>query len=246
MANKILFIAATHGNEGFSVEVFKKLEKDLPPKKYNYDWIIGNEKAYPKNLRFIDTDMNRAAPGNLKSSKYEEKRAAEITKLSKKYDFVIDVHGTNSDLDIVTIIPYPTLTNIILANLIPVNNHVIWYAEESKKKGPLAQYTGCPAIELECGPKNDKKTQDILYNVLSEFIININSQMNQNLIANVNKNNFFYVYGKLEGGNIKSLKDLKKIKLNNEEFYPFMSKSEYKGISCYKLKKVDLLPYFIY
>ena len=45
---KILFITATHGNEQDGVKVMQQLENELPKDEYNYDWIIGNEKAYQK------------------------------------------------------------------------------------------------------------------------------------------------------------------------------------------------------
>lgn len=38
----LLFIAASHGDEGFSIPVLEKLEKNVPKEKYGYDWIIGN------------------------------------------------------------------------------------------------------------------------------------------------------------------------------------------------------------
>jgi|GEM_PF-6355136 len=51
---KILFIAATHGNERDGVKVMRQLEKELPKEKYGYDWIIGNEKAFLANTRFTN------------------------------------------------------------------------------------------------------------------------------------------------------------------------------------------------
>ena len=65
---KILFIAATHGNERDSVKVMRQLEKELPKEKYGYDWIIGNKKAFAANARFVEQDLNRSAPGDINSS----------------------------------------------------------------------------------------------------------------------------------------------------------------------------------
>ena len=50
----ILFIAATHGDEDFSVGIFKKLEKLKNSYTQSYDWIIGNERAYQKKVRFVN------------------------------------------------------------------------------------------------------------------------------------------------------------------------------------------------
>lgn len=51
---KVLFIAATHGNEQDGVKVMRQLEKELPKEEYGYDWIIGNEKAFAANVRFTE------------------------------------------------------------------------------------------------------------------------------------------------------------------------------------------------
>src|SRR5574344_1930263 len=93
---RILFITATHGNEQDGVKVMQQLEKELPKDKYGYDWIIGNEKAYQKNVRYIDQDLNRSAPGDSSSPVYEVRRAAELVKIANSYDVVIDIHGTKT------------------------------------------------------------------------------------------------------------------------------------------------------
>jgi hypothetical protein len=43
--SEILFISATHGNEGFSVDVMEEMQRTYDPAKYGYDWIIGNPLA---------------------------------------------------------------------------------------------------------------------------------------------------------------------------------------------------------
>ena len=150
---KILFIAAAHGNERDSVKVMRQLEKELPKEKYGYNWIIGNEKAFAVNTRFTEQDLNRSAPGDINSPVYEACRAAELIEYSKKFDVVIDLHGTKTDSGIVTIIPYPTEENIRLAKSAGLSRNVVWYSEKSKIAGPLAQHMPVPAIEFECEPK---------------------------------------------------------------------------------------------
>lgn len=245
MKNKCLFIVATHGNEGFSVDVLKKLGKKYPKEEFGWDWIIGNEKAYRNNTRFTDKDLNRSAPGNKNSKHYEDQRASEIIELSKKYDFVIDIHGTKSDFGVVSIITYPTFPNLVLSSMFNLKNNVIWYASESSKKGPLTQYVNCPGIELECGPKDKDKTASQLYDVLGKFLARKKSIDIGTVLKSSQEQSFYAVYDKLNSSPLP-LKDFKKVTLNKESFYPFMSKSEYKGISCYKMKKIDFLPFFIY
>jgi len=246
MKNKPLFLTATHGNEGFS-KVFKTIEKIYPKNEYDYNWIIANEKAYKENKRFIEKDLNRSAPGNISSIIYEEKRAAEIIQMAKDYDFVIDIHGTKSSFGIVAIVPYPNLQNILLACMMSVDRIVIWHAKESREIGPLVQYISCPAIELECGPKDTEETAASLKRVIEDLLRKKDIFSIGPALDLAQDKELYVVYGKLTTGEKQQeLEDFRKITTDNETFYPFMGKKEYKGISCYKMKKVFLQDLFIY
>lgn len=245
MRNKFLFICATHGDEGFSVEILKELEKQYDKEKFGYSWIIGNEKAYSQSIRFVDQDLNRVAPGNRNGKTYEERRAAEIVDLSKSFDFIIDIHGSDSNSGITTLIPYPTLQNIILATMFDIKRNIIWYAKSASKKGCLSQFVHCPAIEIECGPKNSKKTTRDLYVVLEKLIkrvddFNVNRHLKESKLKE-----FYFVYGKEIGKPTKRQKDFVEVKKGGETFFPYLS-GQYPDIACYKTKRVNFLEFFLY
>jgi hypothetical protein len=90
---KILVIGGMHGNEPLGLNVVK-LFQNKPVRGVNT--VLANEQAILKNRRFIKTDLNRSFPGNIKSANYETKRAAELLKLCKAYDVVLDFHNTYS------------------------------------------------------------------------------------------------------------------------------------------------------
>jgi len=90
---KILFIAATHGNEPIGVDVLQRLEKT----RTNFDWIIGNPKALAQNTRCFEGDLNRSAPGDAASPLYEKRRAKEILDLSKQYEGKATIGKVNVD-----------------------------------------------------------------------------------------------------------------------------------------------------
>lgn len=233
---RILFIAATHGNEQDGVKVMQQLEKELPKDKYGYDWIIGNEKAYQKNVRYIDQDLNRSAPGDSSSPVYEVRRAAELVKIANSYDVVIDIHGTKTDSGIVTIIPYPTQDNIKLATATGLKRNVVWYSEKSEISGPTVQHVGVPAIELECGPKGTQGAYDLVYATVKQII-------ERNHAGRLYDDRgyeleFFEVYGILMGKHDTSMKDFDLTERGGESFYPFLSGNEYPDVTCYKMNKV--------
>lgn len=242
MKNKVLFISATHGDEGFSIPILNVLEKEYSKIKYNYDWIIGNPRALKLKIRGTEGNLNRLAPGNARSKIYEEKRAYEIMQIARKFDYVIDLHGARSDCGIVIIICNPTLSNFILAGMLNINRIVIWSTNEDLTKGPITQFckTG---LEIECGKKTDPKIQKKLEKILAQFVLTYQSNDINNIIKNLREKEIFQVYDKLIKQN-SNLQDFKLVREKDEQFYPFMS-NQYPDLACYKLKKVKFTDLFL-
>lgn len=230
--NRILFVAGTHGDEGFGVEVMKAIEQTYDPDIYGYDWIVGNPNALAIGARYTDTDLNRSAPGDAQSAAYEERRAAEIIELSKRYDMMIDLHGTVANCGIVNIIAKPSPENIALARALPVARNVIWYSAASELHGPLAQHVKCSAIELECGPKSDLAVQRELEILIGRIIMANRAGQFEQITQT-----FYEVYGKVVGDWRLDVKDFQAITIGDETFYPFLS-SQYEGEVCRKLRTV--------
>lgn len=244
MGNKFLLISATHGDEGFSVSPLERIAKKYSNKEFNYDWTIGNPEALKSGQRFIDADLNRVAPGNLKSKVHEEKRAAEIINLSANYRFLIDIHGTNANSGIFIIITNPKLENLLLAATLPIKNVVIWAAKESLALGPHTQFAKCPAVEIECGPKNSQKIGQDLEKIITQIINKPNMNFFE-ILNNVRKQKYFRVYGKLEDLDTGNLKEFKLTKIKKEFFYPLLVNSYKKG-STRKMKSLDLFDILSY
>lgn len=240
----ILIILSTHGNEGFSIPPLKTLEKKYPKNKYGYDWIIGNPKAHEKNVRFTEGDLNRLAPGNMSSKIYEERRAAELINLSSKYKFIIDIHGTDSNSGVFVLVTNPSLENLLLASSLPIKNVVIWASKESLTKGPVTQYAKCPALEIECGPKNSKEISKLLESTLERIIKNPYPKLDETM-ENLKNQNYFVVYGKELDVDTSKMLEFKKTKIKNEEFYPLLVNAYQKG-SARKMKKIDFFDLLSY
>lgn len=243
MKNKVLFISATHGDEEFSIKVLDELERKCPKDKFAYERIIGNPKALAKKERYLDANLNRSAPGNKNSKLYEEKRAFEIMEIAKKFDYVIDIHGADSNCGIALIICNPTLPNFILAGMLTVKKIVVWATEEDLKKGPITQFCKPAGIEIECGRKTDFIIQNKLKTVLLKFIKSYQKITIKDIMSNLKKKELYLIYDK-QTKKDSNLEDFKKIKNRNEIFYPFMS-NVYPNIACYKMKKIELGKLFL-
>ena len=86
----------THGDERIGFKVVKELQR-LEIIKGNLAINIANPRAVKLNKRYIDSDLNRAFPGNIHGN-HEERRAAELLPLITSANIIIDIHSTKSEL----------------------------------------------------------------------------------------------------------------------------------------------------
>ncbi len=243
MKNKVLFIVGTHGDEKIGFNSIKKMKSANFNEKF--DWIIGNPKAFAKNIRFINYDINRAAPGKKKTKEYEYRQAYNLIKIAKNYCRVFDIHGTTANCGIFTIITNPKLENLFLAASLPIKNIVIWVSNSSRKFGAITQFVNC-GVEIECGPKSSKKIQNRLLKILKS-IMRSSAIFDQRSFEN---KNFYQVYGKIVNKKmdkewLSNLRDFKLARSNGEKFYPLLA-GRYNGIACYKMKKINFWDIFAY
>lgn len=232
---KILFIAATHGDEGFSIEVLKKLDKSVKDKKY--DWLVANEEALKIGKRFVDCDLNRVAPCGVRSAKYEERRAAEILAIARDYQYVIDLHGTRAETGIFVIVTNPTDINLKLAAELPLERIVIWPSNNTT--GPITKFVKC-GIEIECGPKELADIAQKTFTILRK----INDHKFDLKLSRSKGKEFYQVTGKLSYEDVsasqaKNLKEFEKVDINGESIYPLLI-GRYPGWVCQKLERVGL------
>lgn len=218
---KLIFFSATHGDEAFSIAVVKKLSKE-----YAFDRKISNPKALALNTRFTQADLNRSGPGNSRSKIYEERRAKVMISLGKKYQTVIDLHGTVSNTGIFIILSNPNWQNIELAKKFAIKNVVLWPSLEPT--GPMSQFIpNC--LEIECGPKNEVQTAIKLESILRKYLSSNNDRIKQN---------YFIVCGKFTKNITKPMKEFTKFSYKKESFYPLMI-GQYPGIKCYMMQKLS-------
>ena len=234
----ILFFAATHGDEGFTVPILKELEAEFPQE---LRWLIANEVAFEREVRFVDADLNRSAPGDPSSSKYEIRRVSELLEIARQYRFVIDLHGTTSNSGIFVLVPNPTPQNIALAASLPITNIVVWAARSSKIFGPPTQFVSC-GVEIECGPKSATRVHEELRIIIREVLT-------KGLDLNPTKiQNWFRVYGRVSRKGFmttENLQDFKQATLNKETFYPLLV-GQYEDTICYKMERISFFELLAY
>jgi hypothetical protein len=130
---KILIIGGMHGNEPLGISLVKMFQEDQDK---DVDAVFANEKAIQSNCRFLEQDLNRSFPGNIRSKFYEEKRAAYLLSLCNKYKFVLDFHNTscpNNDCSFIgksanknlfNLSAYLSLKKVIVADYDCINKYI--------------------------------------------------------------------------------------------------------------------------
>lgn len=225
MPNKeLLFISQMHGDEPIGTESLN----ELCDEGFEFNWLIGNQKAADQNKRFIDTDLNRVAPGNLNSEIYEEKRATEILEEAGKYKKVIDIHGSTSQTGIFIIITKLSKQNLEFAKTLPIENVVFW--EGKKNSGPPTQFMKC-ALEIECGPRDLPETKEKLKEILRAILSEERNKVHQK----------YYKVAEpiIDPINKPSLKEFEKIKIEGKEITPFMIR-QYNDKFAYNLEELNI------
>ncbi len=92
----IALVALTHGEEVIGLHIFNALLNQLLYQgkiciEGPLYLIVANRRAYLKNQRYIDTDLNREY-GDEKSEMLENKRAKVIKAVVDQCDYIIDLH----------------------------------------------------------------------------------------------------------------------------------------------------------
>jgi predicted deacylase len=221
-APKNLLIAATHGNEGFSLPVVQKLATE-----FGVEYLIGNPKALKQNVRGTDGDLNRSGPGDSKSPIYEQRRAAKIISKARRYDATIDVHGTVSDSGIFLILSDPNWENIELAKKLDVENVVMW--PSLMPTGPMSQFIP-RCLEIECGPKDNTTIASELERILRLYLEGKPRSVKQK---------FYIVTGQTKGPFDPTLRDFEKTAKYGDPFYPILCGNQYPGITCYQMQRIN-------
>jgi len=94
---KIVIMGGVHGNEPVGLEAVIAIQKEIKNLKCGeITFILGNPMAYLKDVRFIESNLNRCFVKDYPQN-YEGYRAKEITDFLAKYqpDFLLDLHSVS-------------------------------------------------------------------------------------------------------------------------------------------------------
>lgn len=96
---RILIVGAQHGDERLGPRINRFLKSDVSGRYKTVDYICGNPRAFRRNVRFMETDLNRSYDAASPKT-YEEKRAQKILRLIRdgSYDYILDIHTSRAEV----------------------------------------------------------------------------------------------------------------------------------------------------
>lgn len=95
-------VCCMHGDERFGLTVFEALRKDFEQRKDTM-LILANEEALARDVRFLESDLNRSFPGK-QNGTFEERLAYALCPLLHAPKYFLDIHTTTSDIRLTPIV----------------------------------------------------------------------------------------------------------------------------------------------
>jgi len=225
---KIAILGCVHGNEDYSLKIFKRLKK-INLKSGEIDFYLVNKKAYNKKTRFIDTDLNRSF--NLEEKSHEVNLAKKIKKELEQYDYIIDIHSTTTKTPPCLIYTNKELEKNNTLKLFNIKKRV--YIPNSEFS-LISQFKKATSIEISV-KKGEKYAIRKGEKYILSFLSNLNL-INKNSVKIENYENYICT-GKIEQS--KKFKNFKSTKINSEYLYPMLSgEINYENQDCFQLKKL--------
>lgn len=227
---KIAILGCVHGDEIYSLSVFRRLKK-INLLKGEIDFYLVNYEAYLKRKRFIDGDLNRSFNTNLNN--YESNLTKIICEKLKNYDYIVDIHSTTSNTNPFLIYVNPKLNNDSFLDYFNIKKRVFI---PNAKYSLISQFENAISIEISISSKL-KYAINKAEKYLLSFLKNLKIIEGHTSITKFKED--YICIGKIKKDN--NLKDFKLTKIDGEFIYPMLSKEvNYGQKYCFKLKRVYL------
>lgn len=166
----LAIMACLHGDEIAGKKVIEHLKK-IELKKGAISLFIGNSEAITKKKRFIEKDLNRSFPGK-KNGVLEEKIAYALRPRLGHFDFVVDLHTTNSKMDSLAIVTKLNKKHKDLLKKIPINKVALI---GKKVFGGNDMISYCKVgVSLEYGPDKSGRNYKKILKDIKTILSNLN------------------------------------------------------------------------
>jgi succinylglutamate desuccinylase len=203
----LVIVGGLHGSEPAGVEAIIAFVKNLETKNLQLNcgqitFILGNPKAYLKNQRFIDANLNRVFLDTLPDN-YEGQRAGEIRNflVKNKPNLILDLHSVSvGNWQMVAYIQGQNNRDLAL-ELSPIDFHLV--VDLESLPGSLmqdAEKIGAKGIAVECGNHTGPESAQVALYHINQSVVNTKILNSKDLLPATEKNfgQDIYIYKTLE------------------------------------------------
>jgi hypothetical protein len=161
---RIAIIGGVHGDEPSGADAVSRLIEDDPPVKKPVKLIIANEEALSQNVRFIDTDLNRAFGESPDESAHEYELAQQLAREIKGC-LTLSLHSTLSHEE-----PFGIVNELSdeLQRVCPYLSIVALVLVDGKDGRLFASNSSL--IEVEAGFQGSAIARENAYRIAREFL----------------------------------------------------------------------------
>ena len=159
-----IIVGALHGNENTGLATIVDIHKQRDRIQGTITAVLGNPKAYKKNVRYINEDLNRVFHNPIIGTSYEATRARELNGLFRQIAqrgtaTVIDVHTMSAGTDPLFICHQDDSQAQHLARQVTTFNTMVLITDDGLPTSlcALAQRYSFQYIGMECGQHQTKQ-----------------------------------------------------------------------------------------
>ncbi|PSP92598.1 succinylglutamate desuccinylase [Halobacteriales archaeon QS_4_62_28] len=161
----IAVVGGIHGDEPCGVHAVETLIEEAPAVERSVALVVANEAAIERDVRYVDTDLNRSFPGDHDSEAHEERLAAALVEEIGDCT-TLALHSTQSYEDMFALVDtVGEMERRICAHL------SIDAVVETHRINEGRIFSGIPeTVELECGYQRSERARANAVQVTREFL----------------------------------------------------------------------------
>lgn len=161
---EVAVVAGIHGDEPCGVRAVERLLAEEPEVERAVKLIVANEEALEAERRFLETDLNRAFPGDPDADSHEDRLAHDLAREIEGCT-VLALHSTQSYAEPITVIDTVDEIARAVAPRLPVD---VLIETDAYTDGRLIEHAH--TIEVECGLQGTDQAAENGYWLLRAFL----------------------------------------------------------------------------
>lgn len=161
---EVAVVAGIHGDEPCGVRAVERLLAEDPDVERPVKFIIANEEALEAQKRYLESDLNRAFPGDPDAETHEDRLAHDLAREVEGCT-VLALHSTQSYAEPIAVIDTVDEIALAIAPRLPVN---VLIETDEFTDGRLIEHAH--TIEVECGLQGTDEAAENGYWLLRAFL----------------------------------------------------------------------------